>query len=239
MTSPSILSGIMEMILVMANTEDIIQQRVACECIIAAASKQDKAKAIINQGLNILKTLYKAKDDGIRVRALVGLCKLGCSSGTDASIRPFAEGSNLKLAEACRRFLLHPGKDQDIRKWSAEGLSYLTLDAEVKEKLIEDRAALQALIELAKTGDQSVLYGVITTLVNLCNVYEKQEVIPEMVELAKFAKHHIPEEHELDDPDFVSKRILILGSCHISLIFSIFINILYFYNYFYKYFIFP
>jgi hypothetical protein len=87
----------------------------------------------------------------------------------------------------------------------------LTLDAEVKEKVVEDKAALQSLIELAKTGDQSCLFGVVTTLVNLCNAYEKQEVIPEMVELAKFAKQHIPEEHELDDPDFISKRILILG----------------------------
>jgi hypothetical protein len=87
----------------------------------------------------------------------------------------------------------------------------LTLDAEVKEKVVEDKPALQSLIELAKTGDQSCLFGVVTTLVNLCNAYEKQEVIPEMVELAKFAKQHIPEEHELDDPDFISKRILILG----------------------------
>lgn len=77
--------------------------------------------------------------------------------------------------------------------------------------MIEDKPALQSLIELAKTGDQSVLYGVITTLVNLVNAYEKQEVLPEMVELAKFAKHHIPEDHELDDRDFVSKRIQILA----------------------------
>lgn len=103
-----------------------------------------------------------------------------------------------------------------MRKWAAEGFSYLTLDAEVKEKLIEDQAALKALIELAKTGDQSVLYGVITTLVNLCNAYEKQEIIPEMIELAKFAKQHIPEEHELDDPDFVMKRILILGKAGVT-----------------------
>jgi tetratricopeptide (TPR) repeat protein len=203
--------GIIEMILVMANSEDVLQQKVACECLIAAASKADKAKAIISQGVHILKQLYKSKEDAIRVRALVGLCKLGSSGGNDAAVKPFAEGSNLKLAEACRRFLLHPGKDQDVRKWAAEGLSYLTLDAEVKEKVVEDKAALQSLIELAKTGDQSCLFGVVTTLVNLCNAYEKQEVIPEMVELAKFAKQHIPEEHELDDPDFISKRILILG----------------------------
>lgn len=205
--------GIMEMIIVMVGSDDVLLQKVACECIIAAASKSDKAKAIISQGIDILKTLYKnTKDDSIRVRALVGLCKLGSSGGSDASIKPFAEGSTLKLAEACRRYLLNPGNDQDLRKWAAEGLSYLTLDAEVKEKLVEDRAALQALIELAKSGDQSVLYGVVTTIVNLCNAYDKQEMDLELVELAKFAKHHIPEEHELDDPDFIAKRLMILGS---------------------------
>ena len=50
-----------------------------------------------------------------------------------------------------------------------------------------------------------------TTLVNLCNAYDKQEVLPEMIELAKFAKQHIPEEHELDDKDFIDKRVKILG----------------------------
>lgn len=203
--------GIIEMILVMAGTDDILQQKVACECLIAAASKKDKAKAIINQGVSILKNLYKSKDDGIKVRALVGLCKLSSSGGVDASIRPFADGSTKKLAEACRRFLVNPSKDHDMRRWAAEGLSYLTLDADVKEKLVEDKPAIQALVELAKTGDQSAIYGVVTTLVNLCNAYEKQEMLPEMIELAKFAKHHIPEEHELDDPDFVNKRLTILA----------------------------
>ncbi|XP_068086823.1 protein unc-45 homolog B [Anabrus simplex] len=204
--------GIMEMILVMANTDDILQQKVACECIIAAASKKDKVKAIISQGVHILKKLYQSKDDSIRVRALVGLCKLGSSGGTDASVRPFAEGSTKKLAEACRRFLINPAKDRDMRRWAVEGLSYLTLDADVKEKLVEDRAAIRAMMELARTGDQSAVYGVVTTLVNLVNAYEKQEVIPEMIELAKFAKHHIPQEHELDDPDFVAKRLEVLAN---------------------------
>lgn len=208
--------GIMEMILVMAGTDDLLQQKVACECIVAAASKKDKAAAIINQGVNILKKLYQSKDDSIRVRALVGLCKLSCSGGTDATIRPFADGATKKLAEACRRFLINPKKQKDMRKWAVEGLSYLTFDAEVKEKLIEDQQAVQAMIELAKTGDQSVLYGVVTTLVNLCNAYDKQELIPEMVELAKFAKHHIPEEHELDDVDFVNKRLCALAKAGVT-----------------------
>lgn len=46
-------------------------------------------------------------------------------------------GSTLKLAEACRRFLLNPAKDVSVQRWAVEGLSYLTLDGEVKEKLIE------------------------------------------------------------------------------------------------------
>ncbi len=50
-------------------------------------------------------------------------------------------------------------------------------------------------------------YGVVTLLVNLTNSYEKQEIMPELIELAKFAKHHIPQEHELDDQDFIDKRI--------------------------------
>lgn len=203
--------GILQMILVMASTDDLLQQKVACECIVAAASKKDKATTIINQGVNILKKLYQSKDDAIRVRALVGLCKLGSSSGTDASIKPFADGATKKLAEACRRFLINPKKDKDMRKWAVEGLSYLTFDAEVKEKLIEDKGAIHAMIELAKSGDKSVVYGCVTTLVNLCNAYDKQEIIPEMMELAKFAKQHIPEEHELDDPDFVTKRLVALA----------------------------
>ncbi len=37
-----------------------------------------------------------------------------------------------------------------------------------------------------------------------------------MLELAKFAKHHIPEDHELDDQDFVDKRIYTLGQFGIT-----------------------
>lgn len=203
--------GMLEMILVMANTDDKLQQKVACECIIAIASKKDKVKSIISQGVNILKKLYQSKDDAIRVRALVGMCKLGSMGGTDASVRPFADGSTTKLAEACLKFLINPTKDKDMRRWAVEGLSYLTLDADVKEKLIEDKKAIQSMLELAKSGNQACVYPVVTTLVNLCNAYEKQEVIPEMVELAKFAKHHIPEDHELDDQDFISKRCIELA----------------------------
>jgi len=199
--------GFLQMLLAMAGSEEYIEQLVASEALIAATAKKKDAASIISQGMDILKTLYRSKNDHIKVRALVGMCKLGSSGGHDASMRPLADGSSEKLAEACRRFLVNPGKDRDLRKWAAEGLAFLTLDADVKEKLVEDEPAIKALIELGKTGGQDVMYGVITVLVNLTNSYDKQEINEEMIELAKFAKHHVPQEHELDDPDFVDKRI--------------------------------
>ncbi|XP_050441733.1 protein unc-45 homolog A [Adelges cooleyi] len=202
--------GIIEMILAMATTDDKVQQKIACECIIAATTKKSKITPIVKQGTQILKNLYKSGEDEIRIRALVGLCKLGSSGGTDASIRPFSEGATLKLAEACRRFLIHPNTKADTKRWAVEGLSYLTLDAEVKEKLIEDQAALVAIMGLAKSEKTSAMYALVSIFVNLCNAYEKQEVIPEMIELAKFSKCHVPENHELDDVDFVNKRITLL-----------------------------
>ena len=48
------------------------------------------------------------------------------------------------------RFLKNPTKDVDLRKWAAEGLAYLSLDADVKEQLVEDADSLRSLIDLAK-----------------------------------------------------------------------------------------
>ena len=53
----------------------------------AASAKKKDANMIVRDGTDILKQLYKSKDDQIKVRALVGLCKLASSSGHDASLR--------------------------------------------------------------------------------------------------------------------------------------------------------
>ena len=55
------------------------------------------------------------------------------------------------------RYLKNPAKDADLRKWATEGLAYLTLDAEVKEELVEDEEALRSLIDLAKVRDMKCL----------------------------------------------------------------------------------
>jgi len=47
-----------------------------------------------------------------------------------------------------------------------------------------------------KVQDKAILYPVAQIFVNLANCYEKKEIEPELLELAKFSKQHIPEEHE-------------------------------------------
>ncbi len=68
---------------------------------------------------------------------------------------------------------------------------------------------MKTMLEVSRHASHmgEIVYPLIMTLVNLINAYDKKEVDPEMIELAKFAKVHIPEEHEFDDPDFVLMRV--------------------------------
>lgn len=48
------------------------------------------------------------------------------------------------------RWLCNTSIDARTRKWAVEGLSYLTLDADVKDDFVEDEPALKAMFDLAK-----------------------------------------------------------------------------------------
>lgn len=69
--------GVIQMMLAMANSGEYVQQLVASEAIIAATQKKKDTGTLITQGIDILKQLYNSKNDHIKVRALVGMCKLG------------------------------------------------------------------------------------------------------------------------------------------------------------------
>ncbi|MGH0137084.1 UNVERIFIED_CONTAM: hypothetical protein FKN15_007667 [Acipenser sinensis] len=122
-------------------------------------------------------------------------------------MKQFAEGSTLKLAKQCRKWLCNEALPPSSRRWAIEGLAYLTFDADVKEELAEDGQALQAMFQLAKSEDKTVLFAVGSTLVNCTNSYDSEKPDPQMVELAKYAKQHVPEEHPKDAKPFVEKRL--------------------------------
>ncbi|XP_067935381.1 protein unc-45 homolog B-like isoform X2 [Watersipora subatra] len=200
--------GIMDMLLALAGSKEIAHQLIAVEALVHATSKKDKCVGIVDTAIPVLKQLYQdSPSDNIKVRALVGMCKISSSSGTDAADKTVSDDSQLALSRSCRKFLANESKDVDLRKWSVEGLAYLTLDAEIKEELVTDKAAIQALIDIAKVGDQTVMFPAATVFVNLMNAYDKPEIMPEMKQLAEYAKQKVPEDHPKDKEEYVSKRI--------------------------------
>ncbi|NWI71982.1 UN45B protein, partial [Todus mexicanus] len=98
------MKGIMEMMVSLCGSEREIDQLVAVEALIHASTKLSRATFIISNGVGLLKEIYKkTKNEKIKIRALVGLCKLGSAGGTDYGLRQFAEGSTEKLARQCRK----------------------------------------------------------------------------------------------------------------------------------------
>ena len=199
--------SILKLAVALATSPIITSQAVAVEAITLAASDKSRCQEIMTQGLPALKELYHSSDDRIQVRALVGLCKLGSSGGSNVNAKPFSDGANVKLEKTCRRFLVSSKKEDNLKKWAAEGIAFLSLDAEVKEALIQDKPALQVLFKLAESSDKSLLYGIASIFVNLTNSYDKPERNAELEELGKFAGENIPKEHEFDGPDYVKNRV--------------------------------
>ncbi|WAR16167.1 UN45B-like protein [Mya arenaria] len=162
--------GVTQIMLALAQSDRIMHQQIAVEAIVHSASKKDRCTGLLAEAVPVLKKLYHdGGDDNIKVRALVGMCKLG--------------------------FLSNPDGNLQMKQWATEGLAYLTLDADVKEELVNDPQALDAVIQASANPSTSLMYAAAILFVNLTNSTDKQEVAPEMVELAKYAKQHIPEEH--------------------------------------------
>uniref|UniRef100_A0A915DSP8 UNC-45/Cro1/She4 central domain-containing protein n=1 Tax=Ditylenchus dipsaci TaxID=166011 RepID=A0A915DSP8_9BILA len=191
---------ITNMMLQMAASDDPLQQSVAAELIVLSVSKHERATAIIKTGMPVLRKLFNSADLNVKVRALMGLCKCASAGGDDCSRQTMEEGASIKLAETCKKFLLNVELPVDIRRFACEGLSYLSLDADVKEYIVDDPALLQALVSLAKSAGPICVFTLAAIYVNLCNAYEKPKVDEEMVKLAQFAKHH-------DMDDYVEKRV--------------------------------
>ncbi|XP_035758173.1 protein unc-45 homolog A [Egretta garzetta] len=182
------LEGIMDSVLSLCASVCEAHQLVAVEALIHAADKAKRASFITANGVSLLKEIYKHSErDSIRIRALVVSAPGAWRDGRSGCAEP--------LGGAGRAVAVGPG------------LAYLTFDADVKEEFVEDKAAMQAMFHLAKSEDRSVLYAVASTLVNCTNSYDHEEPDPQMLELAKYAKQHIPEQHPKDKPDFVKRRV--------------------------------
>lgn len=202
-------NNLINMMLDLADSDDIVQEKVAVEAVVYSASKKDKATGILSEGIDILKKLYQSKNQQIKVRALVGLCKLASCKGSDVSIKLLADGSASKLEKACRKILV-TAQDYDSKKWACDGLAYLTLDADIKEALAHDESSLQVLFELTKKEDKNTLFSIASVLSNVTNAIPPKKPTEEMLKLAEYAKHHVPEVHKFDSENYYKKRRTLL-----------------------------
>uniref|UniRef100_A0A663MS96 Unc-45 myosin chaperone A n=1 Tax=Athene cunicularia TaxID=194338 RepID=A0A663MS96_ATHCN len=201
------LEGMMDSVLSLCASVCESHQLVAVEALIHAADKAKRASFITANGVSLLKEIYKHSErDSIRIRALVGLCKLGSAGGTDFSMKQFAEGSTMKLAKQCRKWLCNEAIDAGTRRWAVEGWRTGVRQHWVGSGPLPIVGVTGAML-LLQSEDRSVLYAVASTLVNCTNSYDHEEPDPQMLELAKYAKQHIPEQHPKDKPDFLKRRV--------------------------------
>jgi len=194
-------------VLELACKPDDVYQRFAAETLALAATDKSVCNTIADIGLDVLKKLYQSPNNDIRVRSLVALCKVSMKGSGNVKEQILSDDGAVKLYQTCRKFLLNPNKEFSLKKWSCEGVAYLTLDADVKETLVHDTEALKGLLDLAGADDSTITYGICNALVNLTNSYDKPEKNPELEEIAKFAKQPLPQPHEKDSEDFIKKRI--------------------------------
>ncbi|XP_065665225.1 protein unc-45 homolog A [Hydra vulgaris] len=197
-------------VLVLACIEDELSKLLSAEALAYSASDKAVCSAIANSGIDIVQTLYHSSNKILCVRGLVILCKVAMKGGGNIKEQLLVDGGAQKLYKTCRGFLVNVNNDLELKKWACEGLAYLSFDAEVKEILVRDVEALNSMLDLAKSEDSTITYGICNALVNLTNAFDKPEKNPELEQLAKFAKQPIPEVHEKDSDEFVQKRIRVL-----------------------------
>ncbi|CAF1543404.1 unnamed protein product [Rotaria magnacalcarata] len=197
--------NLVDLMIQMAGSCDPLQERIAVEAIVLSASKKDKAAGILSLGSEILKDLYQSANEQIKVIALVGLSKIASSKGTDSAANLVTEGSCQTLSRACCKFLT-TSPNFEIRRWSADGLAYLSLDADVKEELVDNILAIKSLFNLCQCEDAHVLYSITTIFVNLTNTYDTKKADKEMADLATYAKQHVPKEHPKDNTESYEER---------------------------------
>ena len=202
--------SVLKRILNLAGSDDIEVKIMAAEVLAYAASIKKTCVALRTEGMGILKSLFKSENDQLRVRGLVCMSKVGMTGAGNVKEEYLSEDGVLQLYKACLEFLLAKDKDARFKKLAVEAMAFLTMNADIKEEIIGNKEALDALLEVGKSGDSTSVYGVCNCLVNLTNSFDKPERNEELEKLAEYAQHNVPKMSEKDSEEYVKKRIEIL-----------------------------
>jgi len=201
--------SVLKRILNLAGSDELEVKVMAAEALAYAASIKKTCAALRTEGMGVLKSLFKSDNDSLKVRGLVCMSKVGMTGAGNVKEQYLSEDGVMQLYKACLQFLL--AKDNEkFKKLAVEAIAFLTMSADIKEEIINDKEALEALLEVGKSGDSTSVYGVCNCLVNLTNSFDKPERNEELEKLAEYAQHNIPKMSEKDSAEYVKKRIDIL-----------------------------
>ncbi|XP_065053544.1 protein unc-45 homolog B-like [Rhopilema esculentum] len=208
--------SILQRVLKLAESDDIEVKILAGEVLAYAASVKKICVALRNDGMGILKSLFKSDVERLKARGLVCMSKVGMTGAGNINEQHLSEDGILQLYNASLKFLMDKTKDFQFKKLAVEALAFLTMDANIKEDMVTNTKALDALFELAKSGDSTTVYGVCNCLVNLTNSFDKPEKFEELEKIAEYAQHSVPKLDEKDGEEYVKKRISVLVKAGIT-----------------------
>ena len=207
---------VLNKVLNMAQSDNVETRIMAGETLAYAASIKKVCVTLRADAMGILKSLYRAENDRLKVRGLVCMCKVGMTGGGNINEQHLSEDGIMQLYETCIKFLISADKEFEFKKLAIEALAFLTMNADIKEEIVANKEALNTLLDAAKSGDSIAVYGVCNCLVNLTNSFDKPERQEEMEKLAEYAQHQIPKLGEKDGPEYVKNRISILVDAGIT-----------------------
>ena len=202
--------SVLKRLLHLAESDELEVKVMAAEALAYAASIKKTCTSLRTEGMGILKSLFKSTDNSLRVRGLVCMSKVGMAGAGNIKEQYLSEDGLMQLYRAGIEFLLARGETETSRKLAVEAIAFLTMSADIKEEIIADKKAMEALLEVGRTGDSTSVYGICNCLVNLTNSFDKPERNEELEKLAEYAQHNIPKMSEKDGPEYVKKRINIL-----------------------------
>ena len=208
--------SVLKRLLHLAGCDDLEVKILAAEALAYAASIKKTCAALRTEGMGILKSLFKSADDNLRVRGLVCMSKVGMTGAGNVKEQYLSEDGVMQLYKACIEFLVTKAESEKFKKLAVEAIAFLTMSADIKEEIINDKEALEALLEVGRSGDSTSVYGVCNCLVNLTNSFDKPERNEELEKLAEYAQHNIPKMSEKDGSEYVKKRIDILVNSGIT-----------------------
>lgn len=203
-------SSVLKRILNLAESNDEDVKEMAAEALAYAASIKKTCVELRADGMGILKSLFKSENDQLKVRGLVCMSKVGMTGSGNINEQFLSDDGAMQLYEASLEFLLSKEKDAIFKKLAVEAMAFLTMSADIKEELINNSNAIEALLEIGKSGDSTSVYGICNCIVNLTNSFDKPERNEEMEKLAEYAQQNIPKMSEKEGHEYVKNRISIL-----------------------------